>query len=618
MNPELLVHIDINDKIPNKVLLTKNNKDVFTLKSKEKWNEAVSDDISIEDYGLTAYDYGLVDVMSGVTLQLSKDDLELTLEPVGENFDYTPYSLLIPKDTSFENYPISGTTDNSQGYYYELLSGYLQGYYKLDGFNYEILPERYKNGITIQTLVKIYPYSQGFYFFMGAKAENKYFIPFSGESEYSTTTNIPLTGTTSTGNTIEDDIYGNNLGFFLTEDKRLGYLYIDDQGQIKKQISEDSILNNCIDENGSWVWLSIVFNPYDKIGENDDPDCFPNRLGNLDFYVNNKIFWQVENFEEIIFKGFTEVKEKTVGLPYNISWGGATFGLKNHWHFDPIWELYKDNIFQDASFGDFTTLSGLTDTTEQKSNLLKLSIDETEGKIGSGGIGSTNVVGGIGDHIWLTKLSSLKVYNQAGIGKYIINGKTPTNIVGGFKPKILENQLFFHDTKITLKSGYRYNFSIYIHENHTIFKDKTLGDFKLVFYNYKGDVLYLPFTEISETLTGNTRGNDLNFKKYSLDYQVSNEISTDTTNVSIFADTPLENLNKNWYVYVDNFKIKEYLYNTEHYSQDERKKNLLMEKYFNESFKGGIQKLMIYNGVMFPDNNLNGEDCNNSGGLIYV
>lgn len=618
MTPDLLVHIDINEKNPSKVSLNKDNKENFVLKSTERWNNAKSEDVNLNDYGLTSYDYGMVDVMSGVTLELSKDDLHLSLQPVGENFDYSAYSLINPKNTSFENYHISGNTDNENGYYYELMGGYYQGYYKLDGYNYSILPNRYKNGITIQTLVKIYPYSEGFYFYMGAKGENKYFIPFSGETNLSTTEGIPLSGTTSTGTTIEDDILGNNLGFFLSKDKKLGYLYIDSEGNIKKELSKKSILNNCIDDNGNWVWISIVFNPYSEYDENIDPSCIGERLGNLDFYVNNKIFWQVENFEEIIFKGFSENKDKVLGLPYNISWGGATFGLKNHWHFDPIWELYKNNIFKDGNNGDFTSLSGLTDTTEQKSNLLKLSIDETEGKVSKGGIGTTNVVGGIGDHIWLTKRSSLKIYNQAGIGKYIINGKTPTNIVGGFKPKRTENQLFFHDSKITLKSGYKYHFSIHIHENHTIFKDKTLGDFKLVLYDYKGSSLYLPFDDVSDTLTGNTRQNDINFRKYTLTYTIDSSVSTDMANVSILADTPLDNLNTNWHIYIDNFKIQEYLFNTEHYSKDQRKNNLLLERYFDDSFKGGIQKLMIYDGVVFPNNELNGNDCNNSARLIYV
>lgn len=52
------------------------------------------------------------------------------------------------------------------------------------------------------------------------------------------------------------------------------------------------------------------------------------RLGDLIFYVNGKRFMKIENFEEIIPRELDEVKEKQIGVPFNISWGGGTFGLR--------------------------------------------------------------------------------------------------------------------------------------------------------------------------------------------------------------------------------------------------------------------------------------------------
>lgn len=52
------------------------------------------------------------------------------------------------------------------------------------------------------------------------------------------------------------------------------------------------------------------------------------RLGDLIFYVNGKRFMKIENFEEIIPRELDDVKEKQVGVPFNISWGGGTFGLR--------------------------------------------------------------------------------------------------------------------------------------------------------------------------------------------------------------------------------------------------------------------------------------------------
>jgi hypothetical protein len=54
------------------------------------------------------------------------------------------------------------------------------------------------------------------------------------------------------------------------------------------------------------------------------------REGRLKIYVNGKIFYTIENFSEIIPRGLNTDKEKQVGVPYNISWGGGTQGLREN------------------------------------------------------------------------------------------------------------------------------------------------------------------------------------------------------------------------------------------------------------------------------------------------
>jgi hypothetical protein len=51
------------------------------------------------------------------------------------------------------------------------------------------------------------------------------------------------------------------------------------------------------------------------------------RVGRLKIYVNGRIFDVIENFEEVIPRGLNTDKEKQVGVPFNISWGGGTQGL---------------------------------------------------------------------------------------------------------------------------------------------------------------------------------------------------------------------------------------------------------------------------------------------------
>lgn len=52
------------------------------------------------------------------------------------------------------------------------------------------------------------------------------------------------------------------------------------------------------------------------------------RLGSLKIYVNGRLFYVVNGFEEIIPRGLNTEKEKQIGVPFNLSWGGGTQGLR--------------------------------------------------------------------------------------------------------------------------------------------------------------------------------------------------------------------------------------------------------------------------------------------------
>jgi hypothetical protein len=52
------------------------------------------------------------------------------------------------------------------------------------------------------------------------------------------------------------------------------------------------------------------------------------RLGSLKIYVNGKLFYVINGFEEVIPRGLNTEKEKQLGVPFNIGWGGGTQGLR--------------------------------------------------------------------------------------------------------------------------------------------------------------------------------------------------------------------------------------------------------------------------------------------------
>ena len=76
--------------------------------------------------------------------------------------------------------------------------------------------------------------------------------------------------------------------------------------------------------------------------------CEPQRIGKLIFYINGRAIWIIHEFPEYYFSALSNDKEKQIGVPYSISWGGGSFGLKNSWHYDyQTYILYKD---QDTNY----------------------------------------------------------------------------------------------------------------------------------------------------------------------------------------------------------------------------------------------------------------------------
>ena len=166
------IHIDISD-INSWDLNTG-----LTSISLTQWSGAKSDNLNLSDFGLTAYDNGRVDRMySGLTL--TSQDLKTTLYRIGYNTGQTVFS----GETQYDLYPISGITGGSVGNYLEADGGYLQGFFKLKDYSYEMFPSRYNNGITIETLIRVDTGSTGIFFLMGLRTEDKYNPEFSGESQ---------------------------------------------------------------------------------------------------------------------------------------------------------------------------------------------------------------------------------------------------------------------------------------------------------------------------------------------------------------------------------------------------------------------------------------------------
>jgi hypothetical protein len=370
----------------------------FTSYSLTKWTGAVSDNINLIDFGLTGFDNGRTNKMwSGYTL--TPQDNIFSMYRIGYNVVKNPTTgetSGMTITTEFDPYYISGVTTGNSGNYFELNGGYLQGFFKLQGYNYELLPARYNNGITVETLVYLNTGSSGIFYMMGVRAEDKYNPHFSGESTLNGVVSggtivdvTKISGVTTSENNYLDayqetlvnreafidwgdrkrkeyfeappitNVTGNTIAFFLTADRRLGYKYIDNKGIIVQNISPRSILHNAT----GWTMIDIAFIPNATI---DDSilistwnnglfslgypysynyqtliDCAPQRIGTLIFYINGRSMWTINDFPEYFFKGLKNQREKQIGVPFSISWGGGSFGLRYSYHYDyQKYELY--------------------------------------------------------------------------------------------------------------------------------------------------------------------------------------------------------------------------------------------------------------------------------------
>ena len=472
---------------------------------------------TICDIGLTGIDNGLVTGMTGFTITATTG--LFTGNNVFNRYTFDS-RLKLHQVTGFTNSPnvrFSGFTKrvlyeaitktaSTIGIYEELYGGFYQGFYKLFGYDYEIFPKRMSKGWAVEMLLKprfpvnneyspttgettlnlIYPNNKNTFFYMGTRAENKFYHHGSGSPSSNTAytrtdltcyntcacansgitgsscidvyqpfettvvhnigcncgcndsviTDIPeldpklddlsnaisfrlcgdptnpsigvraiyftggcettgscyTTGITyTTGYTIFDACsptkiydycYSANPAYLASEHwfqldavwerytwmDECDLLYRGGLGDISKFVYLDSLANNSvylIEPPVTSATDPVTPEQIEIVRLNEKWLINKNyRKGKLKFYINGRLFWVIPNFEEIIPRALDTRKERQVGVPFNISWGGGTQGLRENLTFsgcsgatgpyvqDP--ECFPNNDLSG------TTLSGLT------------------------------------------------------------------------------------------------------------------------------------------------------------------------------------------------------------------------------------------------------------------
>lgn len=169
-----------------------------TIYSLSTWEDAVNTGVTLNNIGLTGLDNGFIpfekdpldygntglcETLTGTTLQIVSGETSLFLTPVS---GYTENYI----------YPIEILASPVVGRYAQLCGGFYQGFYKLDNNTYQVLPNRFAEGWTTEfwlnksnsacsgytgtTLNDDYSGNSGFFFYLGARAENKFWNVFGG------------------------------------------------------------------------------------------------------------------------------------------------------------------------------------------------------------------------------------------------------------------------------------------------------------------------------------------------------------------------------------------------------------------------------------------------------
>ncbi|MDA3781524.1 MAG: hypothetical protein PF487_15050 [Bacteroidales bacterium] len=647
MNLECLNNIITSDLAIQIDLTSLNSWDLntgLTSFSLTKWSGAVSDNINLFDFGLTDFDKGMTNKMwDGVTIA-SNDNL-FSMNRVGYNTVINPTTDETSGITVTTNYlPISGITSGMSGNYFELDGGYLQGFFKLEDYNYELLPARYGNGITIETLLYLHPESQGIFYMMGARAEDKYNPYFSGE----TSTGNTVSGvTTSLDNFLDalepyevvkknfkfpeemmetkhkeftpiDNINNNVIAFELTPDKKIGYKYVNNDGLVITNTSSSSI-----NPTTGWTIIDTVFIPYNIITDLSLLECAERRLGKLVFYINGRAFWTIKDFPEFYFKGFNNDKEKQLGVPYSISWGGGSFGLGESWHYDyQTYMLYdnNDSTYINNNFivtndpiptecyvpptGD-TYLAGLS-LSEDNTTFTYTNICEPEIELPLT-VMKIEYTGGTGNTHFIKFDKPISVLSNRD---YVVNLSIFVNNIfnseGNNKISVL---MYSDDVDVNIVDDIDYMYPL---KNANLLEMNALGlhpflDIQEYEWSVDGTLYYgetgFPVTQTNAYLVGYKRpdtgeisyavtGQETWVNLQSI-FRTENNTGKNSIYLGLLIEST-EELISGGTISLNDFKYTA----ADILVKDERKNNLTIEENFDYSFIGGIQKLRIYNKAL--------------------
>ena len=161
------------------------------------WSGATNKGALLKDIGLTGMDNGFIQFRKD---RITNEDFvnlltksNFTIESGDTRFFLTP----VTGNTQMYNYPLFLYEDTNDKYI-SCQGGFYQGFFKLHGHDYEVIPNRIKNEwtmhfdlrprsdykITDSLINYTHPNNNGIFFFMGIRAENKFWPFYKTDEEF--------------------------------------------------------------------------------------------------------------------------------------------------------------------------------------------------------------------------------------------------------------------------------------------------------------------------------------------------------------------------------------------------------------------------------------------------
>jgi hypothetical protein len=557
---DLAVHIDISD------LGSWNLNTGHTVVSLSKWKNAISEDIVLPDFGLTGFDNGRARYLYD-SLSISANDTKLRLYPIGYN-NATGGTFFTPSGIT----PVVSGVTPFVGRHFNLNGGYLQGFFKLEDYNYELLPARYGAGFTIETILRFDSdsFNNGFFYYMGTRAEDKYLPAFSGESGVYTSEKNPLDSYSNVEEvkkaiTVEPteivrkindgkEIYDNVLGLQILSDRTIAITKVNKDGVLQSYNS-----NKTVDT--GWTIISLSFKPYKIITDKEILKCAPNRLGDLSIYLNGRLFWKIEDFEEFYCKPIDNDKEKQLGVPYNISFGGGSFGLQHSYHYDyRTYELYldEDQTYLNTHFDEayLSSIDPCIDNAAEVTGFTEiLSIVRND---------STFVLTDCGIDTPRPVMQIRATGSTSGTTRFAIN----------------------YNSSLPLLSNREYVFKFNLYEVGMF--DLTNSEVNKIGLSFSGQTAITVVEEFAYLADRPGQWVEVLYK-----IKTADNSKRSLVNVGITVESELP-LVSGFTFYIDDFKY----IGQDILRQDPVKDNKMIEKNFSVPFRGGIQKLRIYDKAL--------------------